>query len=150
MSRRLKQGIYCLLCMKKFTIIYSLKDHLKNCHNYNPGPGDLGKVESRFLECHHCSERFHLADKEKLTAHLTKLHFPDIKLMSMISRRQIDTRYSWKDGMYKCNKCNKIVGSGDPKRGRIINYLHLNKVRFCTFMSVQTIKCFFSVFSVSQ
>lgn len=132
LSRRLKEGIWsCPLCMKTLLSISSLRVHLKNIHYYDPQPGDLGRVESRFLECFHCTEKFHLIDKAKLLVHLSK-HFPEINVNWMIRKPGVDTRYSWKDGVYKCNKCCKIVEFHDPKRnrGRRIDYHHLDRVRF--------------------
>lgn len=116
-----------MLCKtQQFSKVCGLKRHLKNIHNYNPKSGDLGTVETRFFECFHCDEKFHLANKDKLSIHLINKHFPDIKVTSdWIREPKTEKTCNLVDGYFRCKKCDLVVG----KYGKRINYNHVKQVR---------------------
>lgn len=101
-----------------------MRRHLKNIHNYDPQPGDLKTKESRFFECFHCDEVFHLAWKKKLLVHLTTKHFMDLKVDG-VRRPLRELKCYLDDGLYKCKKCDMVVGSFE--KFKILNNLHLRK-----------------------
>lgn len=105
-----------------------LRNHLRRIHNYSPKQNELGTIESRYLECFHCDAKFHLADRDKLTVHLTVNHFKEIKL-NWFRKSLLEPMYKIVDGLLRCKKCEKVVGK---KEGKMNNYCkdynHLNKV----------------------
>lgn len=111
-SKRKQERIQCPLCSSTFGRLDNLNLHLKRIHNYKLERESLGLSEKRYFECFHCNERFTLAEKENLLDHLVIQHFPHLKSIIAISRRQNSLFYERteedSDGNYSCKNCHRL------------------------------------------
>lgn len=113
----LKRRLRCHRCPICSVLPWSVKDHLKTVHGYDPQHQDLGKSDQKCLECDHCDKKFHLAYKPRLKFHLLRKHFPILGTIALRAGKSIGSstfsslRIVEENGKFKCKTCNRLFTS---------------------------------------